>query len=1050
MDQAILFPLVVNAALLLALVFIYDAIPWFKQQQFLGLWRGALGLVIGLIGLTIMSLPYEFSEGIYFDTRGVLLSISGLYFGAIPTMVAAAMTAAYRYSIGGQAMFAGMLGIALSGGIGIMLRYWFRDKLADIKGWQLLLMGFLVHLVMLFCMLLMPLKVALAFLDAIFWPVVIICPPLTLLLGLMLSRRLWLERDDKIKLQDDFLFRSQFNVGNIGIAITSVDKRWIKVNPRLCQMLKYTEKELLGLSWEHMSHADDLERDLAFFTRMLAGEIDQYEINKRFYAKDGSLVHTHMTVACKRSSGKVQLVIAGFMDISDQTMSELRLRASREQLSLVLASAELGFWDWDLKSDIVVRNERCAQMLGVSMTEMMDNNRIWVDSVHTDDRLKLLRSLDLHLNGHTANHHLEYRICAKDGQTRWIRDTGRVMLRDENGKALRMCGIHMDITDARRNQEQLELAASVYNTSTEAMSVMDDKGNIITINAAFCEITGYSEDEVLGQSITLFHYERNPEHFFREMNLALITTGRWQGEMWQQRKNGDEYLVWLTVNTIYDSHRRPYRRVALFSDITEKKAQEQLIWQQANYDPLTGLPNRRMLLDYLDKEIALAERQQTHFALMFLDLDFFKEVNDTLGHDMGDKLLVECAGRIRACVRESDVVARLGGDEFTVMIRDIHDPQGVERVASKILKSVAEPFLLGQDTAYISVSIGITLFPDDASSREALLKHADQAMYAAKEQGRNRFNYFTPSMQEYARYRMRLIQDLRLAVEKQQFSLNFQPIVHMASGEVHKAEALLRWHHSERGFVSPAEFIPVAEDTGLILEIGTWVFENAARQSRDWQRKYGKPIQLSVNKSPVQFRDEGENFERWVGLLKELDLTAGGICIEITEGLLLDASSGVSEKLLAYRDAGIQVSLDDFGTGYSSLAYLKKFDIDYLKIDQSFTRNLEHDSSDHTLCEAIIVMAHKLGMQVIAEGVETAGQRDLLLAMGCDYGQGYLYSKPLSAADFEGQYLAGTDVAGQQVKNQDIRDHDVRETESLTDTEAVTDNWLAAGTKGTE
>ena len=1006
MDQGILFPLVENAALLLALVFIYDAIPWLKQQRLLGLWRVLLGVVIGGIGMTIMSTPYEFAEGIYFDTRAVLLSVSGLYFGGVPTIIAAGMTSAFRVSLGGQAMFAGIAGIVLSAGLGLLWRLRWKDNLAHIPLLQLLVLGVLVHLCVLGSMFIMPLGVAWDLLSAIALPVLLVCPLATMLLARLLARRIEIERDEKIKLQDDFLFRSQFNVGNIGIAITSVDKRWIKVNPRLCQMLKYTEKELLGLSWEQMSHENDLAKDLEQFHRMLAGSIDQYEINKRFYAKDGSVVHTHMTVACKRSGGKVQLVIAGFMDISDQTLSEMRVRASREQLALVLASGDLGFWDWDLKSDIVVRNERCAQMLVVSMAEMIDNNRIWVDAVHPDDRLKLLRSLDLHLNGHSQNHNLEYRIRRKDGQVIWVRDTGRVMHRDVDGKALRMCGIHVDITDARRSQEQLELAASVYNNSSEAMSVMDDKGNIITINAAFTDITGYSEDEVLGRHISLLNYPRNPEHFYDQLNREVQTSGRWQGEMWQKHKNGEEYLIWLTVNTIYDSYNRPYRRVALFSDITEKKAQEQLIWQQANYDPLTGLPNRRMLLDYLDKEIALSERQHTHFALLFLDLDFFKEVNDTLGHDMGDKLLVECAGRIRGCVRESDVVARLGGDEFTVIIRDIHDPQGVERVASKILKAVAEPYLLGQDTAYISVSIGITLFPDDANSREALLKHADQAMYAAKEQGRNRFNYFTPSMQEYARYRMRLIQDLRLAVEQQQFTLYFQPIVQMSSGAVHKAEALLRWQHEERGFVSPAEFIPVAEDTGLILEIGTWVFENAARQSRDWQRKFGQPIQLSVNKSPVQFRDEGENFERWVELLKELELTQGGICIEITEGLLLDASSGVSEKLLAYRDAGIQVSLDDFGTGYSSLAYLKKFDIDYLKIDQSFTRNLEEDSSDRTLCEAIIVMAHKLGMKVIAEGVETTAQRDILLAMGCDYGQGYLYSKPVTAQEFEARYLA--------------------------------------------
>ncbi|GAB1049080.1 MAG: hypothetical protein SPiTSB_33730 [Shewanella algae] len=482
--------------------------------------------------------------------------------------------------------------------------------------------------------------------------------------------------------------------------------------------------------------------------------------------------------------------------------------------------------------------------------------------------------------------------------------------------------------------------------------------------------------------------------------------------MWLRCSDGRKIMIWLSINTIHSTDDTPLRRVALFSDITDKKQNERLIWRQANYDALTGLPNRRMFTEHLGNEIRKAKRHGHGFALLFLDLDFFKEVNDTLGHDMGDLLLVETSERLQACVRESDVVARLGGDEFTLLLSDVQDHNGVERVANHILSSLAEPFKLGDETAFISASIGITLYPDDGQTVELLLKHADQAMYAAKDQGRNRFNYFTASMQEYARYRMRLIQDLRQALERREFELRFQPIVELGSGKVFKAEALLRWNHSERGSVSPAEFIPVAEDTGLIFEIGNWVFEQAARQSAAWREAYGSEVQISINKSPIQFRDEGNRFAEWLELLTSLGVSGSGICIEITEGLLLDANMGVTEKLLAYRDAGIQVSLDDFGTGYSSLAYLKRFDIDYLKIDQSFTRNLETDESDLTLCEAIIVMAHKLGMQVIAEGVETAGQAEILTRIGCDYAQGYLYSQALDIEGFEQKYLGKHQVIG--------------------------------------
>ncbi|QSX41771.1 EAL domain-containing protein [Shewanella cyperi] len=1005
MEQGIFFPLIQNAALLLALVFVYDAIPRRHKRKYFLLWRLGIGVIVGAIGMTIMSTPWVFAPGIIFDTRSVLLAVSGLFFGGLPTTVAVIMTAAYRYAIGGPAVWIGIAVIISSGAVGALWRSRRKSMLASMGWGELYGIGFLVHLIMLSWMLFLPWETAKGVLTQITLPVLTIYPLATMMVGRLLSRRIEIERDDKMRLQDDFLFRSQFDAGNIGIAIGTVDKCWIKVNSRLCQMFKYSEKELLRLGWDQLSHPDDLYTDTQQFERLLLGEIDQYELKKRFFAKDGTLVYTLMSVSCKRSGGRVQLVIAGFLDITEQTLAEQSVSASREQLQLVLDSGELGFWDWDIPRDDVIRNERCAQMLGVSHNELMENHRIWVNAIHPDDRVEMLRAMELHLQGRTASYSIDYRLKTADGTERWIRDRGRVVASDGQGKPLRMCGIHVDITQSRKQQESLELAASVYNSSSEAMSVLDAKGHIITINAAFSRITGYNESEVQGQHVSLFNCDTNGENFYREMNQQLREKGHWQGEMWQKRKNGDEYLIWLTVNTIYDRQHRPHRRVALFSDITEMKQQEQLIWQQANYDPLTGLPNRRMLLDYLGREIIACERRKRHFALLFLDLDFFKEINDTLGHDMGDQLLVECSRRLQLCVRDSDVVARLGGDEFTVILRDIADQSGVERVAAQILKALAEPYQLGEHTSYISASIGITLYPEDADSREALLKHADQAMYAAKAQGRNRFNFFTPSMQEYAHFRMHLIQDLRLAVERQEFSLFFQPIVELKSGDIHKAEVLLRWQHETRGYVSPADFIPVAEETGLILEIGAWVLEQAARQSKEWQQKHERIVQLSINKSPIQFRDEGEYFSRWMSLLKELQLGPGGICVEITEGLLLDAATGVSDKLLAYRDAGIQVALDDFGTGYSSLAYLKKFDIDYLKIDQSFIRNLVDDSSDHSLCEAIIVMAHKLGMKVIAEGVESEDQRELLRNMGCDYAQGYLFSRPMSAAEFEQEFL---------------------------------------------
>jgi len=443
------------------------------------------------------------------------------------------------------------------------------------------------------------------------------------------------------------------------------------------------------------------------------------------------------------------------------------------------------------------------------------------------------------------------------------------------------------------------------------------------------------------------------------------------------------------------------RMVGTLTDISRLKESEEVIWNQANFDSLTGLPNRRMFYDRLEQEVKKTHRTGLNLALIFLDLDRFKEVNDTLGHDQGDILLKEASKRLLRCVRESDTVARLGGDEFIIILGDLDDAGIVERVAQKILAELLEPFKLDREIAYVAASLGVTFYPEDAKNLDDLMKNVDQAMYAAKSLGGNRYSYFTPSMQVSAQARMQMANDLRSAIADEQFWLVYQPIVELKSGRITKAEALVRWHHPTRGMISPAEFIPVAEDTGLIIEIGEWVFHEAVNQVNFWRKTISKDFQISINKSPAQFHNEIKLPNTWFEYLAELGLPGQSVVVEITEGLLLDASEHVTKRLLEFRDAGVQVSLDDFGTGYSSLSYLKKFDIDYLKIDKSFVANLAPDSDDLALCEAIIVMAHKLGIKVIAEGVETAVQRDLLLAAGCDFGQGYFFSRPVKAEEFE-------------------------------------------------
>lgn len=444
-----------------------------------------------------------------------------------------------------------------------------------------------------------------------------------------------------------------------------------------------------------------------------------------------------------------------------------------------------------------------------------------------------------------------------------------------------------------------------------------------------------------------------------------------------------------------------------------KKLSQDMVWRQANFDFLTQLPNRYMFNHRLEEEIKKSNRVGLPLALLFLDLDHFKEINDSLGHGLGDLLLVEVAQRLLSCVRSVDTVARFGGDEFIVILSALQETANIERIAEDILQKIAEPFKLQNEVVYISTSIGITMYPEDATDMETLLKNVDQAMYAAKFQGRNCFHYFTYSMQEAANNRMRIAKDLRTALPEKQFHLLYQPIVELATGNVHKAEALIRWQHPVNGLINPVQFIGIAEDTGMIIPIGNWVFHEAVAQVAAWRQTLHADFQVSINSSPVQFKNDG-HLETWTAYLQEHAQSGQSIAVEITEGLLLEARSNVKRQLAEFRSAGMQIAIDDFGTGYSSLAYLKKFDVDYVKIDRSFINNLTADSDNMALCEAIILMAHKLGLKIIAEGIETLEQKELLMNAGCDYGQGYLFAKPMTPAALEAYVMnkSGVVAAG--------------------------------------
>jgi diguanylate cyclase (GGDEF)-like protein/PAS domain S-box-containing protein len=528
-------------------------------------------------------------------------------------------------------------------------------------------------------------------------------------------------------------------------------------------------------------------------------------------------------------------------------------------------------------------------------------------------------------------------------------------------------------------------------------------------NARWAEIVGYTLDELKPLTLETAKSLMHPEDLQLAMELIQRHLNKeidfYECDIRMRHKEG--HWIWVSDRGSLISRTpagEPLLMRGTHFDVTEKKAAEAVIWRQANFDSLTQLPNRHYFNQRLIEAIQDASTKQQRLTLLFLDLDQFKDINDTLGHHWGDDLLIEVGRRIQQNLAAGATVARLGGDEFAIILpEDVH--ADIQTLCTQLLQDISRSYILSGERIFVTASIGISQFPDDAMSAEEMIQHSDQAMYDAKSKGRNNLRFFSLSIKDALSQRTTLAKDLRSAVDNHELRDFYQPIISLTTGKVVKAEVLMRWQHPTRGLISPALFIPVAEETGEIIRMGDWIFRQAAQNALKWQALAGSEFAISVNKSPIQFIEQSAMKSDWVEYLQTLGVDGKRVVVEITEGLLLNPDPLVEERLLHFRDMGIQVAIDDFGTGYSSLSYLSKFDIDYLKIDQSFTRNLNAGNESYVLCEAIIVMAHKLGLKVIAEGVETALQRDLLVDINCDYAQGFLYSAPVPAEAFEQMLL---------------------------------------------
>ena len=703
-------------------------------------------------------------------------------------------------------------------------------------------------------------------------------------------------------------------------------------------------------------------------------------------------------------------MVRTFADVTDYVQAQTALRASEESIRQITSQVPgMVFrvrltYDGARKYSFV--SEGVRDLYRIEPAEVLADGNVLQTFRHPDDAL----AVDVELQKaafSTLPMTLQFRLQLRDGTVKWAQMTSICVSADDAGTV--RTGVTFDITasklaeaELRETEERWKLA---LDSTGDGVWDWNIQSGVEIYSRRFMEMYGFEEGEI-AHLAEAFDARTHPDDLeqlkrARQAHLDGLTPTCVNEHRIRCKDGSWKWIMTRGMVISRDAAGRPLRMIGTHTDITSRKQSEALIWQQANFDALTGLPNRRMLRDRVEQEIKKSRRDGGHLAILFIDLDHFKEVNDTLGHDRGDLLLVEAARRIRRCVRESDTVARMGGDEFTVVLPELAGSDSMARITQDILNAMAAVFQLGDEQVFVSASIGITVYPQDATEVEGLFKNADQALYVAKGAGRNRFSFFTPALQEVAQTRVRLTSDLRAGLAQSQFFMAYQPIVELATGEIYKAEALIRWQHPTRGLISPAAFIPIAESSGLIIDIGNWVFKQVADQAKIWRTSLHPNFQISLNKSPMQFHHASATQGAWQDYLQALGLPGAAIAVEITEGLLLDANSAVTSKLIALRDAGMQVSLDDFGTGYSSLSYLQRFEIDYIKIDQSFVRHLIPASTDLALCKAIIVMAHELGMKVIAEGIETDSQRELLLAAGCDYGQGYLFARPMPAKDFE-------------------------------------------------
>ena len=753
------------------------------------------------------------------------------------------------------------------------------------------------------------------------------------------------------------------------------------------------EEEIIG-----KTDYDFVEKEIADSFRendKLAMALSGLSINEEEidYADDG---HREKIEVIKTPMYDVNGELVGILgvgrDISDRKRLEKALQEGLETYQTAINTPAMGFWAVNVHGRLMEVNDAYVRQSGYSREELLQMHIQDLESKQMPDEIKAnIATLSEAGSGRFRTKHRR-----KDG-TIWPLEVVTTFSQIQGG---RFFAFLEDITDKIEQERLLELSSLVIETMSQAVVVTDANNDIISINPAVTRISGYSIEEVRGKNPRIFASGRHDQAFYAQMWETINTKGFWEGEIWDRRKNGEVYPKWLNVNVINDSEGIADRYFSVFSDITERKKTEETIWKQANFDPLTGVANRILFQNRLQQALNDRSRNGAKLAVIFFDLDHFKDINDTLGHAAGDEVLVQVTKRLKERSRKSDLVARLGGDEFTLLITDFREPEQIGSLAEGILNMLKEAIPTKDTEVHVGASIGIALYPDDGTTSEELVKSADLAMYQAKKNGKNNFQFFRPEMNDKAKYRLTMIQELHNAFENKVFQLYYQPKIRLADLKVVGMEALIRWPKKDGQMVFPDEFIPCAEETGLIIPIGSWVLAEACHQVKYWNQRFGTRLKVAVNLSARQFNVKtllGDILE----VLKEKILLSDFLELEITESILMDDVEEAIRLMTSIRENGISIAIDDFGTGYSSLSYLKRFPITTLKIDKSFVCNLTEDSEDASIVASTITLAKSLGLDVVAEGVETAEQLQFLKDNECDYVQGYHIAKPMPAEEFE-------------------------------------------------